>query len=147
MKNLFVATSVAFAMAGAVSAGETPSAPGATVYMVNIEDGATVKGPVKVVFGLTGMGVAPAGTEAENTGHHHMFVNRAPWGEGADDAEYNENGIPSDDNHKHYGKGQTEAVYDLPPGTHTLQLALGDLFHVPHNPPVVSQQITITVTE
>lgn len=138
---------LAMVLSGASSAGETPSAPGASVYMVNVEDGATLAGPVKVVFGLSGMGVAPAGTEAENTGHHHMLVNRAPWGEGPDDAEYNEVGLPSDENHLHYGKGQTEAIYDLPPGTHTLQLVLGDLFHVPHNPPVVSEQITITVTE
>ena len=147
MKSKFIAAMMAIAVAGVVSAGETPSAPGATVYMINIEDGATVKGPVKVLFGLSGMGVAPAGTEAENTGHHHMLVNRPPWGEGANDAEYDEVGLPSDDNHKHYGKGQTEATYDLAPGTHTLQLVFGDLFHVPHNPPVVSEQITITVTE
>lgn len=147
MKSLFVATALAMGLALPLAAGDTPSAPGAKVYMVNIEDGATVKGPVKVVFGLSGMGVAPAGTEAENTGHHHVLINRAPWGEGPNDAEYDKDGLPGDDNHKHFGKGQTEAVFELEPGTHTLQLVLGDLFHVPHNPPVVSEQITITVTQ
>ena len=101
--------------------------------------------PVKVVFGLSGMGVAPAGTEKDNTGHHHILLNRAPYGEGADDAEMSETGIFSDDNHKHFGGGQTETMLDLAPGQHTLQLVLGDLYHVPHNPPVMSEQITITV--
>lgn len=128
-------------------AGDTPSAPGATQYFINLSDGDTVSGPLKVLMGLSGMGVAPAGTEKENTGHHHILINRAPYGEGAEDADMTENGIIADDNHKHYGGGQTETTLELPPGTHTLQLVLGDLFHVPHNPPVMSEQITITVTE
>ena len=135
----------ALAFASGAYAGETPSADGASVYFIGLEDGTTVSGPVKVLFGLSGMGVAPAGTEAENTGHHHLFVNRAPFGEGDNDADLIADGIPSDDSHLHYGKGQTEATLDLAPGTHTLQLVLGDLYHVPHNPPVVSDVITITV--
>ncbi len=126
-------------------AGEMPSAPGAAVYPVNLADGDTVSGPVKVVFGLTGMGVAPAGTEAENTGHHHVLLNRAPFGEGEEDADMTESGIYADENHMHFGKGQTETVLDLPPGEHTIQLVFGDLYHVPHNPPVMSERITITV--
>jgi len=98
-----------------------------------------------VSFGLSGMGVAPAGTEADNTGHHHIFLNRAPFGEGAEDDELIADGIPGDENHLHFGKGQTETTLDLAPGTHTIQLVFGDLYHVPHNPPVVSEQITITV--
>ena len=91
------------------------------------------------------MGVAPAGTEKENTGHHHLFVNRAPLGEGEDGEEELEFNIPADENHIHYGKGQTEATLDLAPGTHTLQMVFGDKDHIPHNPPVASKQITITV--
>jgi len=147
MKTLIttaVAATLSFSMA---FAGETPSAEGASVYFVNLEDGATVQGPVKVLFGLSGMGVAPAGTEVDNTGHHHLFVNRAPFGDGAEDADLIEYGIPGDDNHKHYGKGQTETELTLGAGTHTLQLVFGDAYHIPHNPPVVSDVITITVTE
>jgi len=91
------------------------------------------------------MGVAPAGTEEENTGHHHILLNRAPFGEGPEDADMIETGIFADDNHIHFGKGQTETTLDLAPGTHTIQLVFGDLYHVPHNPPVMSEQITITV--
>jgi hypothetical protein len=147
MKNFVIATAAAAVLAGAAWAGETPSAEGASVYIVNIEDGATVQSPVKVVFGLSGMGVAPAGTEADNTGHHHLLLNREAFGEGADDADMTESGIYGDENHIHFGKGQTETSLDLEPGTHTLQLVLGDLYHVPHNPPVMSTQITITVSE
>ncbi|MBO6896127.1 MAG: DUF4399 domain-containing protein [Shimia sp.] len=126
-------------------AGETPSPEGAKVYFINLSDGDSVEAPFVVNFGLSGMGVAPAGTEKENTGHHHIFINRPPLGEGAEDAELMENGVPTDDNHRHFGGGQTEVTLDLPAGTHTLQLVLGDEFHVPHNPPVVSEVITITV--
>ena len=146
--KVFAMTGIAALSLGSVSlAGETPSASGAAVYFVNLNDGDTVSGPVKVIFGLSGMGVAPAGTEAENTGHHHILINRVPFGQGADDADMLETGVYSDDNHKHFGKGQTETVLELGAGTHTLQLVLGDLYHVPHDPPVISDQITITVTE
>ncbi len=133
------------ALAGPALAGETPSAEGATVYFANLEDGATISGPITVVFGLSGMGVAPAGVEAENTGHHHLLINRAAFGEMDEDADALEYCIPADDNHKHFGKGQTETTLDLGAGTHTLQLVLGDAFHVPHNPPVTSAPITIVV--
>jgi len=146
MKNtIFASVMVGIGLAGAAFAGETPSAEGASVYIVNLSDGDTVKGPVTVLFGLKGMGVAPAGTEAENTGHHHLLIDRAPFGEGPEDADMTESGIYGDDNHKHFGKGQTETTIELAPGTHTLQLVLGDLFHVPHDPIVMSEQITITV--
>jgi hypothetical protein len=90
-------------------------------------------------------GVAPAETDRENTGHHHLLINRAPFGEGEYGAEELELALPADDNHKHFGGGQTEVTLDLPPGSHTLQLVLGDKGHVPHDPPVVSEVITITV--
>jgi hypothetical protein len=128
-----------------VFAQGTPSPEGATVYFIGLEDGATVTSPVTIRFGLTGMGIAPAETVAENTGHHHLLVDRAPFGEGEFGAEEFTLAIPNDDNHRHFGKGQTEVTLELPPGQHTLQLVLGDAGHVPHEPPVVSAQITITV--
>ncbi|WP_439123121.1 DUF4399 domain-containing protein [Marivita sp.] len=147
MKHILLGTTLALATATLAFAGDTPSTPGAEVYMVNLENGASVQSPVTVVFGLSGMGVAPAGIDKEGTGHHHMFINRAPFGDGAEDEELIANGIPSDENHIHYGGGQTQATYDLAPGEYTMQLVLGDQFHVPHDPPVVSDVITITVTE
>ena len=133
--------SASFAWAG----GETASNPDAKVYFVNLTDGDIVQSPVTVVFGLSGMGVAPAGTEAENTGHHHLLINRPPIGEGENGADELAYGLPADDNHMHFGGGQTEVTLDLPAGQHTLQLVLGDAGHVPHNPPVMSEVITITV--
>ncbi len=130
---------------GAALAQDTPAPEGAAVYFVNLEDSASVSGPVTVIFGLEGMGVAPAGTEREMTGHHHVFLNRPPLGEGEEGAEELLYGIPADDNHIHFGGGQTQVTLDLEPGEHTLQLVLGDLNHVPHVPPVASEQITITV--
>ncbi|WP_224813830.1 DUF4399 domain-containing protein [Hasllibacter sp. MH4015] len=126
-------------------AQDTPSPDGAMVYFVNLEDGDTVTAPVTIIFGLSGMGVAPAGTERENTGHHHLLLNRPPLGEGEEGAEELTYGIPADDNHMHFGGGQTQVTLDLPPGDHTLQLVMGDLNHVPHVPPVASDVITVTV--
>jgi hypothetical protein len=126
-------------------AGETPSPPGAKVYFVNLADGATVSSPVKVIFGLSGMGVSPAGTEKENTGHHHMLIDRAALGKGPDGKEEFDANIPSDAHHVHFGKGQTEVLLKLSPGRHTLQLVLGDQNHIPHKPPVVSPVIKLTV--
>lgn len=145
-RNILAAV-VAIASATLVHAGDTPSKPSSMAYVVNLENGATVQSPVTVVFGLAGMGVAPAGVEKDGTGHHHILLNRAPFGEGAEDVDLIANGIPADDNHIHFGGGQTQATLDLPPGEHTIQLVLGDHFHVPHNPPVVSEVMTITVTE
>ncbi len=136
---------LALAMSGPVFAQGLPSAEGAQVYFVSLEDGATVSSPVTVVFGLSGMGVAPAGTEKENTGHHHLLIDRPPLGEGEDGADELLYGLPADDNHVHFGGGQTEVSLDLEPGTHTLQLVLGDMNHVPHTKPVMSEVITITV--
>lgn len=141
-RALSLTTALALA-ASLAFAGETPAPEGAAVYFVNLEDGATVSSPLKVVFGLSGMGIAPAGVEAENTGHHHLLIDRPPLGEG-DDGEV-DNPIPSDENHVHFGKGQTETEIELAPGQHTLQLVLGDANHVPHADPVTSEVITITV--
>lgn len=127
--------------------GETASNPDAKVYFVNLEDGATVTSPVTVVFGLSGMGVAPAGTDKANTGHHHLLIDRPPLGEGEEGAYELSYGLPADENHLHFGGGQTETQLELSPGAHTLQLVLGDMGHVPHSTPIVSEVITITVPE
>jgi hypothetical protein len=116
----------------------TPSPAGAEVYIISPKNGATVKSPVTVEFGLKGMGVAPAGVKFENTGHHHLLIDT--------DIPADQNApLPTSDNVRHFGKGQTEASIELKPGKHTLQLVLGDDKHTPHNPPVVSKKITITV--
>ncbi len=141
MKRILLA---ALLMASSAFA-QTPSPDGARIFFANVEDGATMSSPVTIEFGLEGMDVAPAGTEMANTGHHHILVDRPPLGEGEDGAEELTMGLPADDNHVHFGKGQTEVTLDLAPGEHTLQLVLGDANHVPHDPPVVSDVITITV--
>lgn len=132
-------------LAGSAFAGETPAPDGASVYFISPAAGATVSSPVMVVFGLEGMGVAPAGTEKEKTGHHHLLIDRPALGEGEDGADEFDFAIPADDNHKHFGGGQTQATIELAPGDHTLQLVLGDHNHIPHATPVVSEVITITV--
>lgn len=115
----------------------TASPDGAAVYFITPADGEVIDGPVVVKFGLKGMGVAPAFVEKENTGHHHIILN-------AELPPEDEN-IPADENHIHFGGGQTETVLDLPAGTHTLQLLLGDMNHIPHKPVIASKRITITV--
>jgi len=146
MNKLVIATLLAARIAiSAAWAALTPSPPGATVYFVNLNDGDTVTSPVKVVFGLSGMGVAPSGVAKENTGHHHLLINRPPMGQGEDGADEFIYPLPADDNHRHFGGGQTEVTLDLAPGSHTLQLVLADDGHIPHDTPVVSDVITITV--
>lgn len=145
MKRYLASALVGFSLTTAAFAQGTPAPEGARVYFANLEDGASVSSPVTIVFGLEGMGVAPAGTEKENTGHHHLLLNRPPLGEGPEGAEELELGLPADDNHMHFGGGQTQVTLDLPAGEHTMQLVLGDLNHIPHDPPVTSEVITITV--
>ena len=128
-------TAAALAPAGA----ETASPPGAAVYFINLKDGDTVTSPFKVQFGLSGMGVAPVGTQTPNTGHHHLLVDTEL------SREELKQPIPADDKHHHFGGGQTEVPLTLPPGAHTLQLVLGDWSHIPHNPPVMSPVLKITV--
>ena len=145
MKRIVLTAVLAAALPIVAAAQGTPRPENAELYFVNLDDGATVSSPVVVAFGLRGMGVAPAEVERENTGHHHLLINRAPFGEGEFGAEEFELAVPNDENHRHFGGGQTEVTLDLPPGEHTLQLVLGDHGHVPHDPPVVSERITIIV--
>jgi hypothetical protein len=128
---------VAAASLAASALERTPAPAGVKLYVISPRDGETVRSPVLVRFGLAGMGVAPAGVAFEATGHHHLIVD-APLPP-ADQP------IPNDAKHLHFGKGQTETSLTLPPGRHTLQLLLGDLNHVPHDPPVVSEPVRITV--
>jgi hypothetical protein len=114
----------------------TPSPAGAQVYIISPADGDTVPQTFTVRFGLSGMGVAPAGTDKADTGHHHLLVDRA---------EMPPMGMPMDGTVMHFGGGQTEAELTLPAGRHSLQLMLGDMKHVPHDPAVMSDKITVTV--
>lgn len=116
----------------------TASPPGASVYFISPTDGETVKGEIVVRFGLAGMGIAPAGIALDKTGHHHLLVDAVAL-------PPLDLPIPADDEHRHFGAGQTETRLTLPAGKHTLQLLLADHLHVPHDPPVTSPVISITV--
>ena len=125
------------APAAPVAMPRTPAPPGATVFFITPMNGATVSSPVTIKFGISGMSVAPAGDATPGSGHHHLLV----------DAELADPTlpVPSDANHLHIGKGQTETELELTPGSHRLQLVLGDANHEPHQPPVMSAPITNTV--
>lgn len=111
----------------------------ARVYFINLEDGDEVESPFLIQFGLSEMGIAPAGIDRENTGHHHLLIN-------VKDLDFSKP-IPASKNHIHFGGGQTESLVELPPGDYSLQLVLGDMTHTPHTPPIVSKQINITVKD
>lgn len=118
----------------------TEAPPAAEAYIQTPADGAEVSSPVTVRFGLRGIGVAPAGITAANTGHHHLLVD-------LDTLPPDNLPLPATDQVRHFGAGQTETEIELAPGEHTLQLILGDALHIPHLPPVRSEEITITVVE
>lgn len=125
-------------MATSALALDRSAAPeGSLAYIVSPLDGQELTSPVTVVFGLKGMGVAPAGVEKEHTGHHHLLINTP--------VPALDLPVPADENHLHFGKGQTEVTIELAPGKHTLQLLLGNHLHVPHDPAVTSEVIEITV--
>jgi hypothetical protein len=130
---LAIACSAAFA-------DQTPAPAAAAVYIIKPADGARVKSPVTVVFGLTGMGIAPAGVKFDNTGHHHLLIDTALPADLTLP-------LPATDGIRHFGKGQTEATIELAPGKHTLQLLFADFTHTPFTPNVASKKITITVTK
>ena len=120
------------------SVPQLPAPEGAQVYFITPQDGASVGQTFTVRFGLKGMGVAPAGVDVPATGHHHLLVDVAT--QPLLDAP-----LPASEQILHFGKGQTETELTLPPGTHTLQLLIGDKHHVPMEPPVISEKISITV--
>jgi hypothetical protein len=136
--RMFAIVVLALAASIAASQERTAAPSGAEVYIISPKDGAKLKNPVVVQFGLKGMGIAPAGVKFDNTGHHHLLIDTAAPADSSLP-------LPTTDNIKHFGKGQTETSLTLPPGKHTLQLLFGDLNHIPHDPPVISKKITITV--
>ena len=139
MRNLIL-TALLLVAPLALAADRTPAPAGAEAYIISPKDGAKIHGPVRVLFGLKGMGIAPAGVKFDNTGHHHLLVDAAV----PDDLSLP---LPSTERIVHFGKGQTETTLNLPPGAHTLQLVLADMNHIPHDPAVISPKITVTVTE
>jgi uncharacterized protein DUF4399 len=143
MKSKLLVTLVcggAIALASTLAQAREPSPAGAEAYIVSPKDGAKVTSPVTVVFGLKGMGIAPAGIKFDNTGHHHLIID----GDAPADLSLP---IPANEKSVHFGKGQTETSLTLAPGKHTLLLVLGDSLHVPHDPAVISKKITITVSK
>ncbi|EPJ77280.1 hypothetical protein CFII64_24369 [Pseudomonas sp. CFII64] len=144
MKTLLVKTALtglllsASLLASAADVPHTASPAGAEVYIISPKDGATVPGTFKVQFGLKGMGVAPAGVDVPDTGHHHLLIDVK------DQPDLNAP-LPVSDNIRHFGKGQTETEVTLAPGRHTLQLIVGDKSHIPLNPSVESKAITVNV--
>lgn len=138
MKHIIATAAILLPLAGtALAQDRTVSPEGASAYIVSPVSGDSVTSPVTVIFGLSGMGVAPAGTEKDNTGHHHLLINT--------DQPALDEPIPADDNHVHFGGGQTQVQIDLAPGEHSLRLLLGDLNHIPHDPPIMSEAVTVTV--
>lgn len=136
--QLFPVLFAACLQCGAALGQPSAAPPNAQVYFIWPQDGAVIEGgKFWVRMGLRNMGVAPKGTSVPNTGHHHLLIDT--------ELPSMTEPIPNDRNHLHYGAGETEARVELPPGTHTLQLLLGDKDHVPHKPPVHSKKITITV--
>lgn len=119
--------------------GRTPSPEGASVGFSNLEDGDVVPPEFHVKFTISGMGIAPAGTQIENTGHHHLLID-------VNELPDLDQPLPATEHIRHFGKGQTETTLQLPEGQHTLQLLLADYAHVPHDPPVMSDVVTITVS-
>jgi hypothetical protein len=127
-------------LAGLVAAQlpRTKAPAGARAYIISPKNGDTVPATFTVQFGLKGMGVAPAGVTQANTGHHHLLIDMAKLPDMTVP-------MPATDNLKHFGGGQTETELTLSPGTHTLQLVIGDYLHIPHDAPIVSEKVTITV--
>ena len=115
----------------------TPSPTNALVYFISPNNEESLNGKVHVKFGLKNFGVAPAGIQIQNTGHHHLIID-------AELPPFNMP-IPADKNHVHFGKGQTEVELELSKGEHTLQLLMGDFRHIPHDPPIYSKRIKIFV--
>lgn len=138
--SIKVAALLGALLPGLAIAGDSPAPENARVYIIWPRDGATIAGgKMWVRFGLQEMGVAPAGVEKRFTGHHHLIIDA--------DLPSFDTEIPADRHHVHYGKGFSEGRVELPPGKHTLQLLFADHNHVPHNPPVYSEKITIFVPE
>tara|TARA_B100001093_G_C26806175_1_gene1005579 strand:+ start:164 stop:559 length:396 start_codon:yes stop_codon:yes gene_type:complete len=131
MNKFFLSLTIIFSISAVASA---------EVFIISPKNGEKVSSPVEVIFGLKGMGIAPAGVNFPNSGHHHLLIN-------LNELPDLKSGIPADANHLHFGKGQTQALIELVPGEHTLQLLLGDWMHIPHEVPVVSEKVKIFVLD
>ena len=117
-------------------AGETPSPEGAKAYFIDLQDKDNVKSPLLIRFGLTEqMGIAPALADWPDTGHFHLIIDSKPPNPDR----------PISNKHLHLHKGQTQTIVELKQGPHTLQIVMGDYSHIPHDPPVMSEQITVNV--
>ena len=116
----------------------SPAPDSAAAYIISPANGDTVTAPFTVQFGLSGMGIAPAGIDRPNTGHHHLLVD-------VDELPPLTEPLQGSEQVLHYGAGQTETQLTLEPGEHTLQLVLGNYSHIPHDKPVISEKITVTV--
>ena len=138
--RIFALTAFMLAASLAWAQERTAAPAGAEVYIISPKDGAKIKGPVEVLFGLKGMGIAPAGVKFDNTGHHHLLVDM-------DVPADLSVPMPATDKLLHFGKGQTQTSLTLTPGKHTLQLVFADLNHVAFNPPLISKKVTITVVD
>jgi Domain of unknown function (DUF4399) len=138
--HLLMAALAALVLGAGVAAqvAKTKSADGAKVYIIAPKNGAKVTSPFTVQFGVKGMGIAPAGVTNANTGHHHLLVDVAEM------PDMNAP-LPNNEHIRHFGGGQTEADLTLPPGKHTLQLLFADAAHIPHDKPLMSEKITVTV--
>ena len=136
MIRLLFSLSLFFAN-GLIALEFSKGAPAAEVYFIAPKNDDIVSGEVVVKFGLQNFGVSPAGLNVNGTGHHHLIIDA--------DLPNLSQPIQADKNHVHFGKGQTEVKLELEPGTHTLQLLLGDYRHIPHRPPIYSNKITIVV--
>jgi hypothetical protein len=137
-KNYVISMFIAFFLFGSQELVANTESP--TVYFINLQNDDKTPTTFVVQFGLKGLGIAPAGIQIPSTGHHHLLIDYPTL-------PNLKNPLGANDNIKHYGKGQTEAVLTLPPGKHTLQLVLGDHEHVPLSPPVLSEKITIEVSQ
>jgi hypothetical protein len=134
----FAVLAMGLVLAAPVAVAQQNTMPeNARAYILWPSDGQVVRGAFWVRMGLAGAGIAPAGIAKANTGHHHLLIDV--------DLPPLDQPIPNNRNHLHFGLGQTETRLDLPPGRHTLQLLLGDEDHMPHQPPLYSKRITITV--
>ena len=143
MQHTFVSLLLVIGMSLALQTvqAQYKSAPeGAKAYIIAPQNGAVVPPTFDVKFGLHGMGVAPAGIQAENTGHHHLLID-------VEDMPDMSKPLPATDHIVHFGGGQTETTISLEPGEHTLQLVLGNFAHIPHDTAVVSKTITVYVKE
>jgi len=138
-RNLIILAAIAAVVAIVVMSMATQKESVGEVFFIAPTDGTTVKGTFKITFGARGVQIVPAGTEQTQSGHHHLLIDTGlpPL----------DQSIPKDEQHRHFGGGQTETEITLSPGVHRLQLLLGDHNHTPHDPPIVSKVITVIVEE